>query len=382
MLDEGVILVHTAPGGIFMAQQPAQDLHLHVGSDSPDRQRRDTFEMYELAVVLSHYDLGPIEKLREYPRGSRRAPKLRITARRGDFLLKRRAPGRSDPFRVAFAHTLQLELARQDYPVARLIGTRGDNNSLLQYNGQTYEMFQYVPGERYDRSTEAAVASGKALGAMHRILASFKSRYQPAPGTFHAADMAGLFEQTPPSVSRAEPQIDRAGLQGTVAYLRDMYQRAGERVDAFGFADWPRGVIHGDWHPGNLLYDGHEIAAVIDFDSARIEPRMADVANAALQFSMRMGEPADPQLWPDGFSGRLIQAMIYGYNTANSRTLSSPECQALPWLMMEALIVESIIPISATGSFARIPGSKFLAMVEQKVRWLEPRVDRLVEMLN
>ena len=74
--------------------------------DRPDARHR--FDARELAVVLSHYDLGTIETIKSCPLGSRRAPKLRIVTSRGDFLLKRRASGRDDPYRVAFTHSLQL----------------------------------------------------------------------------------------------------------------------------------------------------------------------------------------------------------------------------------------------------------------------------------
>src|SRR5690606_8873090 len=54
----------------------------------------DVFGRDELVMVLSHYDLGVVTQIEEFRRGSRRAPKLVIRTDRGQFLLKRRAPGR------------------------------------------------------------------------------------------------------------------------------------------------------------------------------------------------------------------------------------------------------------------------------------------------
>ena len=56
----------------------------------------------------------------------------------------------------------------------------------------------------------------------------------------------------------------------------------------------------------------------------------------------------------------------------------SDELAALPWLMTEALILESVIPIAATGSFGHLSGSRFLRMVEGKVHWISPRADKLI----
>ena len=44
----------------------------------------------------------------EFPRGSRKAPKLLISGERGKLLLKRRARGRDEPQKVAFTHCLQF----------------------------------------------------------------------------------------------------------------------------------------------------------------------------------------------------------------------------------------------------------------------------------
>lgn len=48
---------------------------------------RERFSPGELAVVLSHYDLGVIESAKEFARGSRRSPKLLLQTARGRFLL-------------------------------------------------------------------------------------------------------------------------------------------------------------------------------------------------------------------------------------------------------------------------------------------------------
>jgi hypothetical protein len=54
---------------------------------------REKFATDELAIVLSHYSIGVIESVTEFPRGSRKAPKLLITTDQGKYLLKRRARG-------------------------------------------------------------------------------------------------------------------------------------------------------------------------------------------------------------------------------------------------------------------------------------------------
>src|SRR3954467_2145964 len=109
--------------------------------------QREKFGPEELPIVMSHYDIGVIESIVEFPRGSRKAPKLLIVSEQGKFLMKRRARGKEDPFKVAFCHAIQLHLAAQQFPLPHLIGTKRDNNSMLQHRGAVYELFEYIPGQ-------------------------------------------------------------------------------------------------------------------------------------------------------------------------------------------------------------------------------------------
>jgi homoserine kinase type II len=352
--------------------QRQEDLHL----------QRERFETPELATVLSHYDLGVIERIRSFPRGSRRAPKVLINSRKGRFLLKRRAPGRDDPYRVAFAHELQLHLAKFNYPVPRLIGTR-DNNSLLQFNNRIYEMFEFVAGAHFDLTHQQAEQSGEALGSLHRLLDSHQPSYQSPVGTYHAAPgIDAKFRQVVAAVMVAEPTIDEQELRARCDHLAHAYHEAAAKADQAGYSQFPRVIVHGDWHPGNLLYRDGRVVAVLDFDSARHDPRVCDVANAVLQFTMKMDRPDDPDTWPEGLDSRRLQRLVSGYHQKLVQPLTRRELESLPWLMIEALIVESVVPIAATGSFARIPASAFLAMVERNVRWIAPRAGSMVRFLE
>src|SRR5262249_11209546 len=137
--------------------------------------QREKFGSEELAIILSHYDIGVIDSIAEYPRGSRKAPKLLIVAEQGKVLLKRRARGKDDPFKVAFCHAIQLHLAAKQFPLPHLIGTRKENNSMLQWRGAVYELFEYIPGQGYPQTLEATFDSGRVLGLYHKLLENFKS---------------------------------------------------------------------------------------------------------------------------------------------------------------------------------------------------------------
>src|ERR1700722_11473099 len=148
---------------------------------------REKFSAEELAIVLSPFDVGVIDSVVEFPRGSRKAPKLLIVSEQGKFLLKRRARGKDDPYKVAFSHAIQLYLAGKQFPLPHLIGTRKENNSMLQWRNGVYELFEYIPGQGYPHTLEATFDSGRVLSLFHKLLHEFHSDWQPATGSYHAA---------------------------------------------------------------------------------------------------------------------------------------------------------------------------------------------------
>lgn len=344
-----------------------------------ERTRR--FRGAEIAIVLSRYDLGVIDRVREYRRGSRRAPKLRIAAERGQLLLKRLAPGRGDAVRVTFAHAMQRRLAEHGYPLAALIPTR-TGETMVELDGRTYELFTFVEGKRDDRSIHAARLAGRRLAELHALLAAPIDT--PAPPSVSYHDSPGLepaLRQLPSMVTAADSSQSAELLEQRCDALRTIYRDAARRVQDAGYPSWPTTTLHGDWHPGNLIYRDGEVVAVLDFDSVRLETRLADVANGALQFSMRSSE-GDPATWPYRLDVERIRALLRGYDEAAPEPLSADERNALPWLMLEALILESVVPIAATGRFAHLPGASFLELVERTVGWLQPRAQRLLAYLG
>jgi Ser/Thr protein kinase RdoA (MazF antagonist) len=357
------------------AASPASSLTGDPGASRGPSQR-EKFGAEELAVVLSHFEIGTIETIVEFPRGSRRAPKMLVTSDQGKYLLKRRAKGKDDPYRVAFCHAIQLELAARQFPLPHLIGTRRDNNSLLQLKGTVYELFEYIPGQGYPHSLEATFDAGRVLGLFHKLLEGFHSQWQPGSGSYHAAPSVqnGLASLPTVLASAPAPTADAASV---VQYLAESYAHAVEAAEDAGLQGWPKQIVHADWHPGNMLFRDNHIVAVIDYDSSRLLPRVIDIANGALQFSIIGGEE-DVARWPDYLDESRFKRFLRGYDEVV--LLSQAELGALPWLMIEALIAEAVLPIAATGHFGKMDGLQFLRMVQRKIAWMQRGADQLIEL--
>ncbi|HTW93501.1 MAG TPA: phosphotransferase [Tepidisphaeraceae bacterium] len=341
--------------------------------------QREAFSAEELAIVLSHFDIGVIDSIVDFPRGSRKAPKLLIVSEQGKFLLKRRARGKDDPFKVAFTHALQLFLASKQFPLPHLIGTRGENNSMLQWRNGVYELFEYIPGQGYPQTLESTFDSGRVLALYHKLLEDFRSEWQPPGGSYHAAaaveqGLKAIMQNVP-----AGPNNENADIHQVLSYLAKAYRKAADEAEALGIDKWPKTIVHADWHPGNMLFRDNHVVAVIDYDSARLLPRIIDTANGLLQFSI-IGGDEDVSKWPEYLDESRFKRFGRGYDQV--LLLTQAEIRVVPHLMIEALIAEAVFPIAQTGSIGRVDGLPFLQMVSRKVRWIEKNYDKLVALLE
>jgi len=356
-----------------------------IGSMPTDAEGRSVFAADELAIVLSHYRIGLIDTIKQFKRGSRKAPKLVIRSDRGLFLLKRRAHGRDDPFKVAFTHGIQLRLAEQRFPLPKLIGTRRENNSMVQYLGQVYELFEFVRGTGYDRSVPATQDAGATLAIFHTLLADYKPHFKPPKGTYHAAPVVAssltVLTGALMKPAEGEPTVSEQEADQLTDELDRCYNEAADRVDELGITQMPVQVGHSDWHPGNMLFNERRVMAVIDYDAARLLPRVIDIANGALQFSIQ-GKGEDTGRWPEQVDEDRYEAFFQGYTSISGSELTQTEKQTVPWLMIQALIAESVIPVAATGMFSNMNGADFLKMVLRKIHWIQTNHAQLIEMID
>jgi Ser/Thr protein kinase RdoA (MazF antagonist) len=335
----------------------------------------------DLAIVLSRFEIGAIEKIVDYRKGSRRAAKVIIATSKGQYLLKRRASDRDNRSQVDFAHAVQKRLADHRFPVAGLVESI-DGSTLVIQEGRIYELFRFIRGKRFDKSNPAAAESGRVLAHFHDILREFPDEPETTFSFHRGNSFVQRIGEVKDILLKNEDSAELNGIDETLSYLQSQYESAHSKIKFVDITSLPTCIVHSDWHPGNMLYKDGEIIAVIDFDSLRVSPRITDIANGALQFSMRMGDAEDVEHWPDSFRGHTIQSLVQSYDQFTKLPLMASERTIIPPLMVEALLVESIVPIHKTGTFGRIRGSAFLRMVERKLRWLEPRAKRVIEVIQ
>ena len=158
-----------------------------------------------------------------------------------------------------------------------------------------------------------------------------------------------------------------------------LYNNSSTRVNELGFDSWTEQIVHGDWHPGNMLFSDGTVNAVLDFDSVKISPPVTDLANGMLQFSI-IGDRPNPTDWPDYLDQAKLFQFLNGYREAIR--LDDNKFHALPDLMIETMIAEAVLPVAATGFFGHLSGADFLKMIQRKSDWIEKNRKKLAKAMR
>ncbi len=334
------------------------------------------FSSEELARVLSYYDIGVIHQVTPLSAGNKRAPKMVIISEQGKFFLKRRPKGKDDFYRVAFGHSVQTHLEKKSFPVTSLVTTRDENNTILQLNNHIYEFFKFAAGLRYDGSAEATIDAGRKLAKFHRHLADFACQWKPLKGSFHDSTTVRRHLKTVGADKMAGPDKK---LQATAEAIIILYNGSSVHVSELGFDSWAEQVVHGDWHPGNMLFSDNKLTAVLDFDSVKIAPAVTDLANGMLQFSI-VGDRPNPADWPGYLDQAKLVQFLNGYR--EEIKLKANELNSLLDLMIETMIAEAVLPVAATGFFGNLSGLDFLKMIRRKSEWLDKNRKKLTQAIG
>ncbi len=320
----------------------------------------------EIAAVVAKYDLGEVASIRPFKAGSSRAPKASLTTNEGRYLLKRLAPSRTDLNGLRFQHQVIEHLSKSGFPVAEVQRSR-DNRTIVDLESQHYEVSRWIDGHRYAHDAKEAKAAGAAMAAMHDLLEPMQDDAPRRRGYHDRRDVAAF-------VLECSQRESSSMLYATAA----MMQAARRDVRRF-WSDFPTTVIHGDWHPGNVLMGTDRVAGVIDFESACMEQRISDLANGLLQFTCAREVGTPVAAWPTAVELKLFESMVGGYKLVARNSPCAREIACIPSLMIEALAVETAITLRRKGQLrSRTPGD-VLPWIVQRLEWIDQHRQELID---
>jgi homoserine kinase type II len=214
------------------------------------------------------------------------------------------------------------------------------------------------------------------LGLYHRLVKDFHPEWDPPHGHYHNARhvLQSFQKMGERLISMPRIKGHESELIEVLRLLREAYKTAARIVDDLGISQWETQIVHSDWHPGNMLFEKGHVAAVIDFDAARIAPRVIDIANGTLQFSFTSGG-RDLAAWEGRADDLRARRFLRGYD--EMIVITHAELTAMPHLMQEAVIAQVVGPILRTGTFAGLDAFDFLRVVLRKVQWLQQNAESI-----
>jgi len=288
----------------------------------------------------------------------RRHRKMVVDTDAGRFLIKtyRRDPVVLDNLR--FQHNLSNHLVKHGLPVAEIQRAR-DGKGIVEVDNWAMELQQFLPGQPMEVTTSTLVTSSNVLGKFHEVCRGVpvpprdarKWRFSEVPRE-SLQRFVTMARKTSPS-----PQIDAYANQ-IALFLHDASETLSkEKRDTF-----ETGLIHGDWHGGNLLYSGETLNGILDLEFAGDGCYLEDIAYAMSNLCIRT------TLSPEKMAHR---ANLLLDNYQISRTLTYNELVALYY----AVGVKHITTVAYQapqmgGTVAGYTASQWLQRLAVQCQWL------------
>ncbi len=333
--------------------------------------------------ILSHYPIGNVAEVA--PAGGTAGKCWRVTAAAGRYFLRRRGPRTSAPEALAFDHGLRRHLLASGVPTAAPL-TAASGETWVARDGSAYELYPFVEGRAF-RGGEAELAeTARALARFHQAAAGCpaRGRFSPVSVQFAiAAPEVGGTERVddPALIAAAFGRIAEA--DPTFAPARDAAAAVVRSYDETRYRSLPQWLIHGDYHPGNLLYtDDGRMAGIFDLDWACEQTRCRDLADLLYFFAGRRARPLDA-----GRIESLTDAVALDLETARSLLRSYHEVLPLTTEEVHAVplaIQARWLAIRLEGS-AKVPPAQrpwFVTRdLEVPLRWLEEHGKALTTIL-
>jgi Ser/Thr protein kinase RdoA (MazF antagonist) len=275
---------------------------------------------------------------------------LRVATTGGDVIVRVHRP-ETTPDRLYAVHLIQEHLRSAGLPIPAIMRTRA-GDSWIAFNGRLVEVLEFVPGGHEVETWEDGRAAFTALGRLHAALRTIDAPDLPAPpfGCYAPPKTALALFATTEAGFRAEaahPDYGRATevRTATAAVLRRL---VAARTAYEG--DLPRVLVHGDFVGYNVLIEGDNVIAILDFDRLAEGHRVTEIARNLMYVLSRVVYPKSGT-WASGVGLSdsdltAVAGLVATYVTASGWPLTQTEILALPFEMAGA----PVYPIAMAGT--------------------------------
>lgn len=236
----------------------------------------------ELDHFLSKYDLVPPVSITPQEGGQANSS-FRVSTGSGDLMLSvcdEKNKSEIDKLTRLLAH-----LRAHGFPTSTPVETR-DHTYVHTFGAKPVYLKTFSPGQVTQEITPAmATGVGRAMARLHKI---------PAPN------------ELPPRFCYGIQTFDEVIQRDITHPFREWLSRQKSFLDTHLDPTMDKALIHGDIYWDNLVFQGEELAAVLDFEEACFYFRLFDLAMCMVGCCARNGK----------FDRDLVRALVRGYETA------------------------------------------------------------------
>ena len=291
---------------------------------------RDDFPVSALADA---YNLGSWESVEMLPGGKR--DHYRLIAGSGEYAITRyhRSKTSAD---MHFEHELVRHLRDNGFPAPVVVPTvSGDTCAAL--DGDLYSVAVFVDGSGYEAgNAEHLRESARALAEYHRISASFRPLSSRSQEPFLNEILRERLTKMPPpeAISNfADAYVDHdlqiPDLLESLFYALEKSEEVLGLLDRL-YPELPLLTIHGSCRSRSAVFSGDRLITMMDYDRARYEARILDLAIALHDFAKVFGERGSPD-FKVPLDLEIVSEFFGAYLQANPLELG--EVVALPALL-------------------------------------------------
>ena len=317
-------------------------------------------------IIREQYDLGTVQTP-EQMEGvhQRRHRKMVVASDAGKFLAKtyKNDPATMDS--LYFQHNLSTHLKNNGLPVAGIRQTR-DGHTFVSIDDWALELQEFIEGGQMPMTAKTLTTSGEMLGRFHQVCQGLPAPLRDARRWRFSEVPRETFDAF---YELALKQREDERLHVHHDNIQKFMEEANDVLDIGKRYAFETGIIHGDWHSGNLLFVGEELNGIIDMEFAGDGCYLEDIAYAVSNLCIRTTTKTEKMAYR---TGTLLE------NYEKYRSLSYAERVALYY----AVGVKHITTVSYQtpqlgGRVAGYTPRQWMTILDYQTRWLSAQAQKV-----
>ncbi len=242
------------------------------------------------------------------------------------FVLRQSNPWDTTTEHLGFEIEILRFLENAAYKLTPRIIQSARGEYLTQHENSYFMLQTFLPGKTRASWDDTDNFEGVMLENFFRTLADFThvardfTPSKPCSGfslMHYVTNSSSLFSE---QLAEIPDSPAKAFLSEKASHLLQFATVTLKELEALDYDHLPKQLVHFDLHPGNVHYEGDRIVALFDFDWARMDCRISDLAGSISQSCYKRGDNQSGL-----FSKEKIQAGLAAYRDAYGKSEYSLE---------------------------------------------------------